>query len=1246
MEKKYSIVPDRDVFFAFLHSRNFDDGTLAEIEQISPQKVIIDNELEEWVVEYTCKVDISELIIAAVAKELTAACDLKKVIFRSLDLEKKDIDFSFIKNKNNIIEAFSNYYPELVPIIRGAIWKQSGNTYIIEFMGDNLLKIAKDKHLAEKIKKVLLSKFSLNNPSVLLMSSDEDMEYQESPNTTEYFNAIKVSESEEATKSNNDIIFGRFISEEPRKIGEVKEVENKVVIEGEVISKEERETRIGSVIFKFCIKDDTDGIIVKMMFGKHRGKEGLEANLRECHAIANKLKEGVLVRVMGNAREDRYERNDLVIENPSGIRKIEKKLSEDNAKLKRVELHCHTKMSKMDAVTPIKELIQTAIRWGHDALAITDHGVVQAFPFAFDEIQGSDLKLIFGCEGYLIERERLEMKKTRPYHVILLAKNSFGLRNLYKLISLSHLKYYMKRPRMYHELINNYRDGLIIGSACEAGEIYQAFLNNLPEDEIIKKAEFYDYLEIQPTANNAFLVRSDAYPQIKSMKDLEAINKRIYELGKKLNKLTVATCDVHFLRKEDEVLRRILQAGQGYQDADLQPPVFFRNTEEMLAEFQYLGKEIAEEVVITNTKKIAAMVEKFKPIPDRDQLYSPQILGAEDKITKMSYERAHKWYGKVLPKIVEERLKTELDSIIGHGFAVLYYIAHKLVKKSLDDGYLVGSRGSVGSSFIATMIDITEVNPLKPHYRCGNCQYSEWIEDNSVSSGFDLPDKKCPKCGESLIKDGHDIPFAVFMGFHGDKVPDIDLNFSGVYQPNAHKYTEDLFGRDNVYKAGTISTVADKTAYGYVKKYFEGKGKEVRNAFVEGMIKGFAGIKKTTGQHPGGIMVVPQNMDIHYITPVQRPADDVNSETITTHYDYHSINDRLVKLDILGHDDPTVIKMLEDLTGIPAKDIPLTDPDTLELFSSTKPLKVKPSQIDSNVGTFGVPESGTKFVRQMLEDVKPKNFSDLLRVSGYSHGTNVWLNNAQDLIRSGIDSSETISTRDDVMTSLIARGVDSSIAFKIMEDVRKGKAAKNGLKPEYLKAMQEANVPKWYIKSCETVQYLFPKAHATAYVMMALRIAYCKVHYPREFYAAFFTIRAPKFDSALVCQGKDFMKKYVKDIYALGTAAKVNDKDTVTYMELAIEMIERGFVFERIDLYKSDPHKFIVTEKGLLPPLDSLSGIGTTAADSIAEARKLSPFISQEDLKNRTRVSQATIDALAEHGALGDLPKTDQIGLF
>ncbi|MDF2875992.1 MAG: polC 1, partial [Sporomusa sp.] len=840
---------------------------------------------------------------------------------------------------------------------------------------------------------------------------------------------------------------------------------------------------------------------------------------------------------------------------------------------------------------------------------------------------------IYGMEGYLFDED---INQSR--HIIILAQNNIGLRNLYRLVSISHLRYLHRKPRIPRKILDGYREGLILGSACEAGELIHAMINGSNEEELINIAKYYDYLEIQPTSNNQFLLRKGKVADEQGLRD---INIRVCDIGKKLGKPVVATCDVHFLNPEDEIYRRILMAGQGYDDADQQPPLFFRTTDEMLSEFSYLGADKAYEVVIETPRYINDLIENIKPIPE--ELYSPQIPGAEEEVKDMSYKKAELLYGTPLPELVSDRLKYELNSIINNGFAVLYLIAHKLVKKSMDDGYLVGSRGSVGSSFVATMTGITEVNPLPPHWRCPACKYSEFITDGSYGGGFDLPDKECPKCQTRMEKNGHDIPFAVFMGFHGDKVPDIDLNFSGDYQPVAHKYTEELFGRDNVFRAGTIATIAEKTAYGFVKNYLSEKGSASRNAHINRLLGGCTGVKRTTGQHPGGIMVIPRDMDVHHFTPIQYPADDKNSTTITTHFDYHSISSRLVKLDILGHDDPTVIKMLEDLTGIDAKTIPFDDRITMSLFSSTHALKLTPDALNSTVATFGIPEFGTKFVRQMLEDTKPKTFSELVRISGFSHGTDVWLNNAQDLIRNGTAKlSEAISARDDIMVYLIHKGVDPQVAFKVMESVRKGK----GVKPDDVEKLQAKNVPEWYVESCQKIKYMFPKAHAVAYVMMAFRIAYCKVHHPLAFYAAYFTVRATDFDADLIVKGEKVLKSELVSLEEKGNTLTVKEKSIQTILEMAHEMYLRGFIFHHVDLYKSDATKFQIVDNGLLPPLGSLQGVGVSAAHNIVAAREIRHFSSIEDVRSRSRVSKTVIDILKTHGCLVGLDDSDQIMLF
>lgn len=831
-----------------------------------------------------------------------------------------------------------------------------------------------------------------------------------------------------------------------------------------------------------------------------------------------------------------------------------------------------------------------------------------------------------------------DISKDRPFHIIILAKNTVGLKNLYKLISESHLNYFYRRPRIPKSLLNTYREGLIIGSACEAGELYRAILENKDDNEIRNIVSFYDYLEIQPIDNNMHLIRNGL---ISDEEQLRNINKKIVKLGERFNKLVVATGDVHFLDPEDEVYRKILMFGQGYSDAELQPPLYFKTTDEMLKEFEYLGKEKAEEVVVKNTNLISDMIDEIDPIPTGT--YPPVIDGAEEELKKITYDRAIDIYGTPLPKIVKERLDKELNSIIENGYAVMYIIAQKLVWKSIEDGYLVGSRGSVGSSFVATMSGITEVNPLVPHYVCPNCKYSEFIEDGSIGSGIDLPDKKCPKCQTKLNKDGHDIPFEVFLGFKGDKEPDIDLNFAGEYQANAHKYTEELFGEGYVFRAGTIGTIADKTAFGFVKKYHDENQITIHPAEINRLVQGCTGVKRTSGQHPGGVMIVPKYKDIYDFSPIQYPANDKKSGVVTTHFDYNSISGRILKLDILGHDVPTIIRMLEDITGVNPSEIPLDDKETMKLFTSIEPLNIKEKDIDIEVGTLGIPEFGTRFVRQMLIDTKPTTFAELVRISGLSHGTDVWLNNAQNLVRNNTASlSQVISTRDDIMLYLIYSGLDKMRAFNIMERVRKGR----GLTEEDEEYMRSFNVPEWYIESCNKIKYMFPKAHAAAYVTMSFRIAYFKVHYPEAFYATYFTTKAQDFDAHLVLQGREAVKEKLKELENLSNNMTAKERNLLTVLEVVEEMYARGFKFERVDLYRSDSDKFLIGGEGILPPLKSLDGLGENAARKIVEERNKAKFLSIEDLVTRAKVNKPALEALKEHNCLSDLPESNQMSLF
>ena len=1236
-------------------------------------------------------------------------------------------------------------------------------------------------------------------------------------------------------KSDNpDVIYGRDFEEDAIPIETIVGEMGEVVIRGQIMTLDTREIRGEKTIIIMSVTDFTDSIVLKI-FTKNE-------NLPE---LMGDLKKGAFLKIKGVTTIDKFD-SELTIGSIVGIKKIPDftTIRMDNSPLKRVELHCHTKMSDMDGVTDVGDLVKRAYKWGHKALAITDHGNVQAFPIANHALPDDpDFKIIYGVEAYLVDdlKDIVENSKNQslqdtyvvfdiettgfsplvnkiieigavkvekgniterfstfvnpevpipfhienltgikddmvitapviaevmpeflafcdgavmvahnadfdmsfikyncdrlsiPYdftiadtvamarmllpnlnrfkldtvaralnislenhhravddaactaeifekfvkmladrgintldelnaeghvsketvmkmpthHAIILATNDLGRVNLYKLISLSHLDYFHQRARIPKSEYLKHKEGLLIGSACEAGELYQAILQGRPQEEIIRLVKFYDYLEIQPLGNNSFMIKDEKAP-ISTMDELKDINRRIVKLGEEFHKPVVATCDVHFMDPEDEVYRRIILAGKGFKDADEQAPLYLRTTEEMLEEFSYLGSEKAKEVVIDNTNKIADMCERISPVrPDK---CPPVIENSDQMLRDICYNKAHEMYGEDLPEIVSERLERELKSIIGNGYAVMYIIAQKLVWKSNEDGYLVGSRGSVGSSFAATMSGITEVNPLAPHYYCAHCHYSDFdspeVKKYGGQSGCDMPDKRCPNCGKPLVKAGFDIPFETFLGFKGDKEPDIDLNFSGVYQPVIHKYTETFFGKGKVFKAGTIGTVAEKTAFGYVKKYCEERNLVMRNAEMKRLAKGCEGVKRTSGQHPGGIIVVPFENDIHEFCPVQHPADDPNSDIITTHFDYHKIDQNLLKLDELGHDDPTVIRMLEDITGLHARDIPIGDPETMSLFTSNKALKLLPGKdIGTNLGTYGIPEFGTKFVRQMLEDTKPTTFSELVRISGLSHGTDVWLGNAQELIREGkCDLSHSICARDDIMIYLISCGVEEEHSFKIMEMVRKGK----GLTPEYEQEMRDNNVPDWYIESCKKIKYMFPKAHAAAYVMSAFRIAYFKVHYPEAFYIAYYTVRADDFDASVMARGEERVREEMRSINAKKKDGTVTPKEEnlIPILEICIEMYARGINFVPVDLYESHATDFRQVEGGILPPLSALPGLSENDAISITEERKNGEFRNVEDLRLRTGIGKNPLNILEENGCFDDLPDTDQVSLF
>ena len=1226
------------------------------------------------------------------------------------------------------------------------------------------------------------------------------------------------------------------ISDPLVKITDLNAESGNVCIDGEILGMEDKETKTGKVILSINIYDGTSTMTCKAFLPGKNAKN-----------IVKRLGKTKAVKLAGRAQMDAFS-NELTIMANTIVEStpLPKTTREDKSEVKRVELHMHTKMSAMDAMTSATDLIKRAMSWGMKSIAITDHGVVQAFPEAYHLLgrDNPEMKVIYGVEAYLVpdkeksvknprgqvlddatycvldlettgisittekitevgimkvkngevidefeifvnpekpipqrvvevtnitdemvkdaetidkvfpkilefvgdsiivahnasfdvgflkhnakllgyefnntyidtlplakdlfpdlkkyklgkiadslgievdvahraladvdttvkvfnvmlkklkdkgintvdeidsatkdpEAQKEEFKKQRSYHAIILAKNYVGLRNLYKLVSISHLNYFYKNPRILKSIYKKYSEGLILGSACEAGELYQAIELGKSDEEIENIARDYDYLEIQPIGNNEFLVRNGVVPDREYLKD---INRKIVELGEKLGKLVVATCDVHFMDPQDEIYRRILEAGQGYKDADEQAPLYLRTTEEMLKEFEYLGEEKAYEVVVTNTNKVSDMCDRIDPIsPEK---CPPHIPGCEEDIKNIAYKKAHELYGDPLPEIVQTRLDKELNSIISNGYSVMYIIAQRLVWKSNEDGYIVGSRGSVGSSLVAFMTGITEVNSLQPHYRCPKCKYSEF-DDYGVGNGFDLPDKDCPKCGTKMAKDGMDIPFETFLGFNGDKEPDIDLNFSGEYQAKAHKYTEVIFGKGTTFKAGTVGTVAEQTAFGYVKKYYEERNIPINKAEIARISVGCQGIKKTTGQHPGGIIVVPKGREIYEFTPVQHPADDPNSDIITTHFDYHSIDGNLLKLDILGHDDPTVIRMLQDITGVAPTDVPLDDKETMSIFSSTKALGVTPEQIHSEVGTYGIPEYGTKFARGMLLDTHPTTFDELIRISGLSHGTDVWLGNAQSLIEQGIVTlQQAICCRDDIMIYLMKKGLPPDKSFKIMEAVRKGKVAKGKepkWKDEYIPLMLEHDVPEWYIKSCEKIKYMFPKAHAAAYVTNAFRIAWFKVHIPLAYYAAFFTIRAKAFDAEVMINGKEKVKNKMKEIEMMGNNATPKDKDMYDDLELVLEMYERGLRFLPIDLYKSHATKFQVEGDSLRPPLNSIAGLGNVAAEGIMKARQEEKFMSIDDLKIRSKVGDSVTELLRQFGCLEGMSQSNQLSLF
>ncbi|HWQ79202.1 MAG TPA: PolC-type DNA polymerase III [Anaerovoracaceae bacterium] len=1044
----------------------------------------------------------------------------------------------------------------------------------------------------------------------------------------------KWNRREKETPMVGNRIMGKAIVETPVPIESLTADSGQVAIEGMLFRKEARTIKNNKKLVTLLVTDKITSICVKIFASEEKWNE-----------IDENLKPGDWVKIRGNAEFDTFE--NLLVLMGKDIEKTEKEGRRDNSEKKRVELHAHTKMSAMDGLNEISELIRTAARWGQKAVAITDHGVVQAFPDAEKTVKKGklDIKVIYGLEGYLYDDSgdtgrKIDYKSKNTNHVILLARTQEGLKNLYKLVSKSHLEFFYKKPRIPKSVLTAHREGLVIGSACEAGEVYRSILNGKSEDEIRSVAEYYDYLEIQPLANNQFLIDNGTVADVEGLKE---INRKIIQLGKTLGKPVVATCDAHYAEPEDALYRTILMAGQGYKDVEGDKGLHLRTTEEMLAEFDYLGEELAKEVVIEATNLIADMIEKVVPVPSGK--FPPKIDGADERLRNRCMETAWEIYGNPLPELVQKRLERELGSIINHGYAVMYVSAEMLVQKSLEDGYLVGSRGSVGSSFAATMGGITEVNPLPPHYICPNkeCKNYEFILDDSYDCGIDMPDKVCPKCGTPYKKDGFNIPFEVFLGFEGDKEPDIDLNFAGEYQSVAHKYVEEIFGRENVFRAGTIGTVAGKTAYGFVMKYFEERQQPINKWEADRLTECCTGVRRTTGQHPGGIIIVPRGHEIYEFCPVQHPANDTDTDIITTHFDYHSIDENLLKLDILGHDVPSMIRQLQDMTGVDPLAVPLKDKKVDSIFNGIEGLDIKESDYQFTHGSYGIPEFGTKFVRQMLDDTKPTLFADLVRISGFSHGTDVWINNAQEFIRNGSATmKDAISTRDDIMNYLIHKGVPNKSAFKIMENVRKGK----GITEEEAGLMEENDVPEWYIESCRRIKYMFPKAHAVAYVMMSYRIAWYKVYYPVEFYAVLFTTKVSEFDSETILKGSRAVRNKIEMIEAKGKNATKKEEDEVTVLELAYEMYARGYEFTPVEIGKSHATRFLASEGRVLLPFVALTGVGESAAKAIVSEYEKKPFLSVDDMRNRAKVNKTAVEALMNHGVLSEIPESDQLSLF
>lgn len=1264
----------KEVSFLSLFGEYIDQGVAAYFDSATVES--IEASLAERSVSML--VSFPAPIDSAVIKKARAE------LIRVMNLHRLDLGMHFppetfdINYMASFVKEIYEHFPASRTILEGATYNLNGDKLTVELAAngkDVLINLGCDKFIRQTIDRRferLISVEFVSNVSaqddIKVLEELQKKENQKIAVASPMANPVAVSKAPVQKKpkertyddlpisiTNAKPLFGTLVKGKPKPIKECLPEDGEVVVWGDVFSLETRESKDGRYsIINFNITDYTSSYPVKV-FGEKK----------KCEDLVENLKDGKTVLVRGAINMDTYMHTYLI--NARAVTEIEKIEKQDNAPEKRVELHLHTNMSAMDGMTSAKELVSRAIAWGHKAIAITDHGVVQAFPEACNTAAKAGIKIIYGMEGYLVDDDAFyddygfgvddeipaeyidKVRAEKTYHIIIIAKNTQGLKNLYKLITDSNLKFFKRRPRIPRHRLMQFREGLIIGSACEAGELYRALVDQKSDEDVLRIASFYDYLEIQPNGNNAFMIRSqdERYERFKTVEDLENVDRQIIHIADKLGKMVVATCDVHFIDPGNAVFREILMTSMGFSDASQQAPLYFRTTDEMLAEFAYLGEETAKEVVITNPNKIADLCESgMTPFPRGT--FPPSLEGADEDLTRICWERTKKDYGDPVPENVANRLEKELKSIISNGFGVLYMIAQKLVQNSEEHGYYVGSRGSVGSSFVAHAAGISEVNPLPPHYICKKCKHSEFFMDGSVGSGYDLPPKDCPNCGIPMHRDGHDIPFETFLGFKGDKQPDIDLNFSGEYQFYAHRYTEELFGIDHTFKAGTIGTIADKTAYGFVKKWLEVKGITVNRAEEDRLTKGCTGVKRTTGQHPGGMVVVPASNDAEDFTPIQHPADDVSGGLRTTHFDFHSLHDTILKLDNLGHDVPTLYRHLEDSTGINVFDVDICDPKLYELLTSPEPLGVTAEEIGCETGTLSLPELGTPFVRGMLMEAKPKNFSDMLQISGLSHGTDVWLGNAQELIKNGTCTiSEVIGTRDNIMVYLMHKGLEPDMAFKIMEIVRKGNATKL-LTEAHIKAMKEHNVPDWYIDSCMKIKYMFPKAHAAAYVSAAMRLAWYKVYKPTEYYATYMTVRGEDLDTVAIMEGRGAVKQLMNSIINKGHEATAKEENMYVAMQVVNEMMARGVEFLPIDLYKSHATVYKLEDGKIRLPFMSMAGTGESAAVALMKARDdgEGEYMSRDDLQQRAGISKSVMETLDSCGALEGLPQSTQMSFF